>query len=243
MLFVLGLGFVLGLKHATEADHLVAVTTIVSEHRSVWRSSLTGALWGVGHTASLFVAGILVILLQVTIPRRVSALLEFIVALMITLLGTRILYLLLRDHRRVHIHTHQHDGHAHTHLHFHDERDAHPATETHANASVRHNGLSGLRPLIVGLVHGLAGSAALTLLVLTEVMRGGSRVLGLSYLLVFGIGSISGMMLMSTLISLPFVLTAARFERFNTPIRLIAGIASVAFGFFYAWETAGGRGI
>jgi high-affinity nickel-transport protein len=90
------------------------------------------------------------------------------------------------------------------------------------------------------MVHGLAGSAALTLLVLTEIVRGGSRLLGLAYLLVFGLGSIGGMLLMSMLISLPFVLTAARFERINAPVRLVTGITSVAFGLYYAWATSRG---
>src|SRR5215212_9805894 len=95
-ILVLGLGFALGLKHATEADHLVAVSTIVSEQRSVWPSSVVGALWGLGHTASLFAAGAVLIILRVSIPERVAASLELCVALMIIFLGARILYLLLR---------------------------------------------------------------------------------------------------------------------------------------------------
>jgi ABC-type nickel/cobalt efflux system permease component RcnA len=239
-LIVLGLGFVLGLKHATEADHLVAVTTIVSEHRSVWRSAIVGGLWGLGHTASLFVAGTLLILLRVSIPERVRVALELSVALMIVFLGTRILYLVLRARRDVHVHAHTHDGHTHTHLHFHDRADAHAATEPHSVSHARHRGLWGWRPVAVGMVHGLAGSAALTLFVLTEVMRGGSRLLGFAYLLIFGVGSIGGMLLMSALISLPFAFSAARFRRIDTPLRLLTGFASVCFGLYYAWQTVGG---
>jgi high-affinity nickel-transport protein len=238
--FALSLGFILGLKHATEADHLVAVATIVSEQRSVWRSSLVGALWGAGHTASLVAVGMLVLLLRVTIPPRVASVLEFGVALMIVLLGTRVLYFLLRERRRVHVHAHRHGGQVHTHLHFHDAHDAHPASAPHPRRHAAHGGLAGLRPFVVGAVHGLAGSAALTLLVMTEVMRGGSRALGLSYLLVFGVGSIGGMLLMSTLIGLPFILTAQRFRRVDTPVRLLAGAASVLFGLYYAWQTTAG---
>jgi len=242
---VLGLGFVLGLKHATEADHVVAVTTVVSEQRSVWRSALVGAQWGAGHTAALFVAGAAVILLDRAIPEAVARLLELSVALMIVLLGTRVVYLLLRGRRRAHVHTHAHDGRpAHTHLHFHDERGAHAPARPHAHDGAHHarlEGTLGWRPFAVGVVHGLAGSAALTLLVLAEVMqRGGSRALGLSYLLVFGLGSIGGMLLMSALVGLPFALTALRFERVHTPVRLVAGAASVAFGLYYAWETLHG---
>ncbi|PYS76934.1 MAG: urease accessory protein UreH [Acidobacteria bacterium] len=239
-LFALGLGFLLGLKHATEADHLVAVTTIVSEQRSVSRSALVGAMWGVGHTAALFAAGVVVILLEVTIPERVAAALEFGVALMIIFLGSRVLFLTLRRRRRVHAHAHTHGGRTHTHLHFHEDVDAHAATDEHAPPHERHGGLVGWRPLAVGAVHGLAGSAALTLLVLAEVLRNGSRTLGLAYLLIFGVGSIGGMMLMSALISLPFVFTASRFQRIDAPVRLLTGFVSVAFGLYYAWETAGG---
>lgn len=239
----LGLGFLLGLKHASEADHLVAVTTILSEQRSLGRSMMVGVLWGIGHTAALFAAGLLIITLHVAIPERVAAMLELAVAVMITFLGARILYLLLRDRRSVHIHTHTHDGgHAHSHLHFHDERDAHAVGEARKqNALAHHSGLRGLRPVFIGVVHGLAGSAALTLLVLTEIMSGGgSRALGFAYLLIFGAGSIGGMLIMSALISLPFLVTARYFARIYNPLRLIAGLMSVAFGIYYAWEVTGG---
>jgi ABC-type nickel/cobalt efflux system permease component RcnA len=238
----LGVGFLLGLRHATEADHLVAVTTIVSEQRSVWRSMMVGVLWGLGHTAALFVAGLLIILLHVTIPERVASLLELAVAVMITFLGARILYLLLKDRKRVHVHTHTHDGHAHTHLHFHDPKDEHPVDDTRGYSVLTHHaGLRGLRPVFVGVVHGLAGSAALTLLVLTEIMSGGgSRALGVAYLLIFGAGSVGGMLVMSLLISLPFVFTANYFTRINNPLRLVAGVASVLFGVYYAWKVTRG---
>jgi high-affinity nickel permease len=237
---LLGLGFVLGLKHATEADHLVAVSTIVSEHRSVWRSAAVGALWGLGHTASLFVAGAVLIALRVQIPEGVATALELLVALMIVLLGTRILYLVLRSRRDVHVHAHTHGGRTHTHLHFHERGDAHRAVDAHAVSHAWHKGLWGWRPVAVGAVHGLAGSAALTLFVLAEVLRGGSRLVGFAYLLVFGVGSIGGMLLMSTLIGLPFVLTAQRFRRVDTPVRLLAGAASILFGLYYAWQTTAG---
>jgi sulfite exporter TauE/SafE len=239
----LGLGFVLGLKHATEADHLVAVTTIVSEQRSIWRSGLVGALWGVGHTVSLLAAGVLVIILGIAIPGPIAAAFEFLVALMIIFLGGRILYLTLRHRTHLHVHAHSHEGRPHTHFHFHDESEAHQATSAqHGHLDQHHRrGLTGLRPLVVGMIHGLAGSAVLTLLVLTEVVRDGSRVRGMAYLLVFGIGSIGGMLLMSTLISLPLVLTTRRFERIEIPMRLVVSISSIAFGIYYACVT--GRAI
>ena len=239
---LLAYGFVLGLKHATEADHLVAVTTIVSEHRSVWRTAAVGGLWGLGHTASLFAAGAVLITLRVAIPEGVRVALELAVALMVVLLGTRILYLVLRRRRDVHVHAHAHDGgRTHTHLHVHGPADEHAPAEPHAASHARHRGLWGWRPFAVGVVHGLAGSAALTLLGLAELMRGGSRLLGFAYLLIFGAGSTGGMLLMSALIGLPFALTAARFRRVDTPVQLLAGCASVLFGLYYAWHTAFGR--
>lgn len=232
----LGLGFVLGLKHATEADHLVAVTTIVSEQRSVWRSMLVGALWGTGHTAALLLAGVLVILLRVAIPAQVATALEFGVALMIIGLGGRLLYFLFRQNQQLHVHAHSHDTVPHAHLHFHDAPDAHSVNEPRAHDGRAHSMRLGWRPLVIGMMHGLAGSAALTLLVLAEVMQGGSRLQGLAYLFVFGIGSIGGMLLMSGLIGLPFVFTAVRLERVHTPVRLVAGVTSILFGLYYAWE-------
>jgi high-affinity nickel-transport protein len=239
--FVLSLGFILGIKHATEADHLVAVATIVSERRSVWRAARVGLTWGVGHTLSLLVAGLLVILLGVAVPPRVAMLLEFAVALMIVLLGSRILYLALRKQKRIHVHTHTHGSRPHSHLHFHEKSDQHAIDRGRNYEHPSHGRLGGWRSLLVGMVHGLAGSAALTLLVLTEVMRGGSELLGLAYLLIFGLGSIGGMLLMSMAMSLPFVLTATRFERLNLPVRLAAGIAGVTFGIYHAAEVLARR--
>ena len=233
ILLTLGLGFALGLKHATEADHLAAVSTIVSERRSLWESARVGALWGLGHTSSLFVAGLLVIVVGVTIPERVAGFLEFCVALMIITLGMRLLYLTLRKSQRVHAHAHTHDGRPHLHLHFHRSHDAHPVMHTHEG---RHSGLSRWRTYLVGVLHGLAGSAALTLLVLTELMRNGSPVLGLSYILIFGIGSIAGMLIMSSLIGLPFALSSRLPTRLPELLQFSAATASVVFGFYYGWQ-------
>src|SRR3954468_7490190 len=125
ILLTLGLGFALGLKHATEADHLAAVSTIVSEMRSVLGAARVGALWGLGHTTSLFFAGLLVILLGIAIPKTVANALEFCVAMMIVTLGTRLLFLISRKSRRIHVHAHSHDGQRHLHFHYHGNHDAH----------------------------------------------------------------------------------------------------------------------
>jgi len=230
ILLTLGLGFSLGLKHATEADHLAAVSTIVSERKSLWESARVGAIWGLGHSVSLFAAGLLVIVLGIAIPARVASLLEFCVALMIVTLGSRLLYITLRRNQRMHVHLHTHEGRAHRHLHFHQGSDGHPVTQSHEGL---HSGLSRWRTFLVGIVHGLAGSAALTLLVLTEVMQRGSVLLGLSYLLIFGIGSIGGMTIMSGLIGLPFTLSFRFSRQLPHILQFTAAIASVIFGIIY----------
>jgi ABC-type nickel/cobalt efflux system permease component RcnA len=200
----------------------------------MWESGRVGVLWGLGHSTSLLVAGLLVIGLGVVIPERVAHFLEFAVAIMIVALGSRVLYFALRKQQRVHVHSHTHDGKSHFHLHFHVASDAHPVVQTHAKA---HSGLSRWRTFLVGIVHGVAGSAALTLLVLSEVMRGGKPAMGLAYLLVFGIGSTGGMLIMSCIIGLPFVIGMKLSNRLPAILQLTTAFASVVFGFFYAWQT------
>jgi len=230
MLLTLGLGFSLGLKHATEADHLAAVSAIVSERQSLRESAKVGAIWGLGHSASLFVAGLFVIVLGIAIPERLASILEFCVALMIVTLGSRLLYVTLMKNQKVHVHTHTHAGLPHLHLHFHQGQDAHPVAQSHEGV---HSGLSRWRTFLVGVVHGLAGSAALTLLVLTEVMQRGSVLLGLSYLVIFGIGSLAGMTIMSGIIGLPFAIGLSYSRKLPQVLQLTAAVASVMFGIVY----------
>src|SRR5678816_91537 len=165
MLTVLSIGLVFGLKHATEVDHVVAVSTIVSRHRNVWRSALVGAMWGAGHTAALLITGAIVLTLRVTIPERVSNWLEFGVALMIIGLGAAALWRALHKRTDVHVHEHSHDGVSHVHIHFHENETRHHGTKTHSHAI----SAVGVKPVLIGTMHGLAGSAALTLLVLTQI--------------------------------------------------------------------------
>jgi ABC-type nickel/cobalt efflux system permease component RcnA len=233
VLALLGLGLVFGLKHATEVDHVVAVSTIVSEHRNILRSALVGGLWGVGHTASLIVTGTIVLALRIAIPEGVSNWLEFCVALMIIGLGASALMRALRRRTDAHVHEHSHDQVSHVHIHFHERGTAHTG-EKRASATHRHAVSSiGLKPLLVGAMHGLAGSAALTLLVLTQIE---STALGLLYLAVFGIGSILGMLLMSGLIGLPFALSARRLSGVHYGLQTAAAALSIAFGLWYAYR-------
>lgn len=222
---ILGLGFLLGLKHATEADHLVAVSTIVTERRSLWSSALIGGLWGLGHTISLTIAGILVLVLNFTISERTEAALEFCVGIMLTLLGLNVLKKLIQG-GKLHFHAHEHGKHAHVHPHIH-EAGRTDAPHTHHGFSFRP------RALLIGMVHGMAGSAALMLLVIPTIE---SKAIGLLYIVVFGAGSIGGMMLMSFLVGLPFTLTAKRFNRFNGLLQGAAGAASIFIGLLIVYE-------
>ena len=233
VLALLGLGLIFGLKHATEVDHVVAVSTIVSEHRNVWRSALVGGLWGAGHTASLVIVGVVVLVFRVAIPAPVAKWLEFGVALMIIGLGVLAVVRVLRKRADVHLHQHSHDGQSHVHIHFHEHGAEHEggaaSNPSHSHAISR----LGFKPLLVGAMHGLAGSAALTLLVLTQIQ---SVSLGLLYLGVFGVGSTIGMLLMSGLIGLPFAFSGRRLTKVNYKLQTVAGSLGIIFGLWYAYQ-------
>ena len=232
-LAVLGIGLVFGLRHATEVDHVVAVSTIVSQHKNVLRSAAVGAMWGAGHTASLLVIGALVLLLRVAIPERVSGWLEFGVALMIIGLGISALWRALRRSSEVHVHQHSHDGQSHKHVHFHEKQTRH---EPSSHSAHSHDvSRIGWKPLLIGTMHGLAGSGALTLLVLTQIS---SPWVGMLYLGIFGVGSIVGMLLMSGLIGLPFALTSRNLTHVHHRLQTVAAILSICFGLWYAYQTS-----
>jgi sulfite exporter TauE/SafE len=218
---VLAIGFALGLQHATEADHLAAVSTIVSEKKNLFTASIVGGLWGIGHTISLFAVGILVVFLKLQISESLEARLEGCVGIMLVLLGLNALRKLFQA-SKVHIHSHEHDGHLHTHIHAHGSK----------TAEVSHHRLSP-RSVLIGMVHGLAGSAALMLLVVPTIPSPG---IALLYILIFGVGSIGGMMAMSFLIGLPFHFTAGRFDVLNKGIRLVAGVFSFGLGASIIYE-------
>jgi sulfite exporter TauE/SafE len=231
ILSLLLVSFGLGLKHATEPDHLAAVSTIVSDRKNIWSASLVGGLWGVGHTISLFVAGVLVILLHFEISERMAQTLEFCVAIMLILLGLDTLRKVLFG-GQIHWHTHRHGGITHAHPHVHDEAAAHEPRNSPAEQT--HHGLKlSPRPLIVGMIHGMAGSGALMLLILSTIS---SPAVGITYILVFGVGSIGGMMLMSMLVGLPFHLTLNRFSSAERWLRGAAGLFSLGFGLFMVYQ-------
>ena len=222
---ILGLGFILGLKHALDADHLVAVSTIVSERKGFWSSSIVGALWGLGHTASLLIVGLVVIAFHFQIPDKIAMGMEFCVALMLVILGANVLWKVKKG-ATFHLHTHEHHHHLHIHPHLHEPVQSHTPLSHHQPSKV------GKKPFFIGMVHGMAGSAALMLVVLATIS---SRVLALVYIGIFGFGSVGGMFLMSALIGLPFSITS-KHEKLNRIIRTSAGVISLCFGLFYAWQ-------
>ena len=176
--------------------------------------------------------------MRVAIPEHVASWLEFCVALMIIGLGVNAFVRALRGRLDVHVHKHSHDGVSqHAHIHFHEEGTEHDgpsAPHSHTVSRI------GIKPLLVGAMHGLAGSAALTLQVLTQIE---SVMLGILYLTIFGIGSIFGMLLMSSLVGLPFALSARRLSGVSYGLQTVAGALSIAFGLWYAYETGVASGL
>jgi len=239
-----GLGFLLGMRHATDADHVVAVTTILSRSRRFLHSTLIGALWGLGHTVTVLAVGVLVIVFRVVISDPVALALEFLVALMLILLGVLNLTGVMstvteRLTPPAPIH-----GHAHEHRHAHEAEAIHAHEHAHLHGHGRADDLGGgliatfgwyqlLRPVAVGLVHGLAGSAAIALLVLTTISDPVSAVI---YLVIFCLGVATGMALLTTLIGLPFLVSRARSERINRWLTVASGLLSLTLGLFLAWQ-------
>jgi high-affinity nickel permease len=219
---ILLIGFALGLQHAIEADHLAAVSTIVSEKKSLVSASIVGGLWGLGHTFSLFIVGGLTIFLKLQISETTEARLEAIVGVMLMVLGIITLRRLFSA-ETVHVHKHEHGEREHVHIHTHNEGKA----RSHHRFS--------FRSVLIGMIHGLAGSAALMLLVVPTIS---SPWLALAYILIFGVGSIGGMTAMSFLIGLPMHFTLNRFAILNKGLRLIAGCFSLVLGAVIVYEKA-----
>ena len=246
LLTVIGVGFLLGVRHATDPDHVIAVTTIVSRQQSIRHAGLIGILWGLGHTITILFVGAAIILFNLAIPPRIGLAMELAVGLMLILLG--ILNLtgvtqwvtnrLTPAHPEViHSHTHTHGGYVHEHVHGH-EPDVHLHLEQqpqgHFQSVLQRMGIyQFVRPLAVGIVHGLAGSAAVALLVLATI---GDPRWAIAYLLVFGIGTIAGMMLITMLIGVPFAYTGKRFAPFNRGLGIVSGLISLAFGLFITFQ-------
>ena len=221
------LGLLLGLKHATDADHVVAVSTIVSEYRNAWRGLWVGASWGLGHTIPLLLVGITILLLRIPFPEQYSLWLEFGVGIMLVLLGVQVFWNIRR--RRIHIHGHTHQDNPHLHLHSHE---AAPQPDSHHAFFKVGKPFFRLKSFVVGMVHGLAGSAAVMLLILTSIT---SFWVGLLYISLFGIGTILSMGVITLLMGIPFSISG-RFERVNRIIQTVAGTSSIIFGVFLMYQ-------
>ena len=243
---IIALGFFLGMRHATDADHVIAVSTIVTAQRSRRSAAWIGALWGLGHTVTIALVGCAIILFGLVIPPRLGLALELAVGVMLVVLG----FLSLRGgwpaaSGDVHVHAHAHGDYVHTHAHGHAP-EAHPHAPDQTPLSRLDRSLAALkpyqfaRPLIVGLVHGLAGSAAVALLVMTTIR---DPRWAAAYLLVFGFGTILGMMLITFGLASAIHFTRERSGAFSRHLRFAAGVLSVVFGLFVAWQIMVGGGI
>jgi ABC-type nickel/cobalt efflux system permease component RcnA/high-affinity nickel permease len=226
---VILLGLFLGMRHSTDADHIVAVSTIVSRQRSIRSSATIGLLWGLGHTMTIFLVGSAIIIFGVVIPPRLGLSMEFCVALMLVLLGLLNLTGVMRwITERL---TPRPNIHANTNA---LTLSLFRRMELRLDRTIGKIGLyQTIRPLIIGLIHGLAGSAAVALLVLSTIK---SPVWSTAYLLVFGFGTMAGMMLMTAAISVPLVYTGKRFFKVNQHLATISGFASMAFGIFLVYH-------
>jgi len=221
MFGILGLGFLLGMQHALEADHIAAVSSIAARRSHVGDIVKHGLTWGLGHTLTLFVFAGAAILLGHAIPDSLSRSIETAVGIMLAGLGVHVLWRLWRD--RVHFHTHGHgDGTVHIHAHSHAGETAAHARDAHA-----HDHGFRWRTLLVGLMHGMAGSAALLLL---TVSQASSPAVGLGYVALFGIGSMIGMGVLSTIIAVPLAVSARWLTWANRGLQGAVGIVTVALG-------------
>jgi high-affinity nickel-transport protein len=241
---ILFLGFLLGMRHATDPDHVVAITTIVTKQEGIAKAGMIGALWGLGHAFTIFVVGMIIILFQVTISPRIGLFMELAVAAMLILLGVLNLTGILR---------------------WLQERFT-PSADVPSDASIfgdRRSGLQScalsvptrpqsvetkrwphrmpqtlglynvLRPLAIGIVHGLAGSAAVALLVMTTIR---DPWWAITYLFLFGIGTIAGMMIITAAIAMPLAFTTRRFSGWNRGMAAASGLLSLGFGLFLSYQ-------
>ena len=255
-LVILSLGLLLGVRHATDPDHIIAVSTIVSRERSLAGAARIGALWGLGHTATIMAVGVPLILFRWTISPKLGATMELAVALMLIVLGLASLIDVRRSGspNASHSHLHQHGDRIHRHPHGHGaeaplhEGDDHPSSTRHDDSTHGHaeeatalgviDRLGGrsrayglIRPVVIGVVHGLAGSAAIALMVLATI---GTPILAVGYLLIFGFGTILGMALLTTVVALPVVATGNRSLANNRKLRVAFALVSLSFGIFLA---------
>lgn len=229
LLTVLGVGFLIGLRHALDADHLAAVSTVLAERPSLRASGAVGLWWGVGHTLTLLLVGGVVLAGGFRLPEAFESAAESAVGLLLVILGGGLALRLYRE--RWHVHSHQHGDERHLHLHSH---------QLHPDHEHRHWLAPSLRPFGIGMVHGLAGSAAVMLMLVSTTERIAE---GLATIAVFGVGSIVGMMGVGLAITAPLVCTAAVSRRVFIVLQGLASAASLCLGAWmivkFAWVATG----
>jgi hypothetical protein len=247
------LGLLLGMRHATDPDHVIAVTTILSRERRLSVAARIGVVWGLGHTITVLIVGAAIIVFKIAIPTRLGLAMEFAVAIVLILLGVGAAASLVRkgasrmrgkssrpEGLHVHAHAHTHDGamHAHPHVHLsaHSEvddamhHDHRIATDASPSFAVRR---PLLRSFAVGLVHGLAGSAAIALLVLSAIPQ---PLWATLYLAIFCVGTIIGMALITTAIATPFMVVSRQASWIRQTLVTGSGLLSFSFGLFLAYQ-------
>ena len=229
MFGILTLGLLLGLQHAMEADHLAAVASLTARDRSLRDAARQGTAWGLGHSLTLLLVGGGVLLIDGLIGERTALLLESVVGLMLILLGLDVLLRLWL--KRVHFHIHSHDSETHIHAHAHAPGRRHEADPHHH----RHAEHLPLRSLLVGMVHGMAGSAALIVFALGSVS---SVWEGLAYIAVFGLGSVIGMTALAVVISLPLSWSARSLTWAHNGLTAVLGIFTLGLGMLIVQQTA-----
>jgi high-affinity nickel permease len=228
MFGILGLGFLLGMQHALEADHIAAVSSIAARRTSIGEIVRLGLTWGLGHTITLFLFAGAAILLGHAIPEHLARPLDTAVGIMLVALGSNVLWRMWHD--QVHFHQHSHiDGTVHLHLHGHAGEALPHTRDVHS-----HEHGFRWRSLLVGLMHGMAGSAALLVL---AVSQAGNPLFGLIYVLLFGLGSMIGMGALSAVIAFPLAMSARYLVWANRGLQVVVGIVTIAIGATTIYET------
>jgi len=231
---VVVLGFLLGMLHATDADHVVAMSAVVARQRSIGSAARAGFFWGLGHTLTVFLLGSAIILFNLAVSTRLEQAMEFCVALMLVLLGVVTLSRMSRQvHETVTPSLAQRFAVREEVAAFAGSENSPGARPSWLGRRLGHLGrYPGLRPFSIGLVHGMAGSAAVALLVLTQIREPAWAV---AYLLLFGVGTTAGMMLMTLVIVIPFVQTR-RMPLLGFGLQVLAGALSLGLGCYMAFR-------
>ncbi|PIP73738.1 MAG: urease accessory protein [Nitrospinae bacterium CG22_combo_CG10-13_8_21_14_all_47_10] len=229
MIHTLLLGFLIGLKHALEADHVAAVATLASK-ATIKEGLVLGATWGLGHTITLFIFGSAVLIIDTVISEQLALTLEFFVGCMLVIMGGALLKEMFE--KRIHLHIHRHsNGIPHLHFHSHAQDNIEHQANPHQH---NHTQPFAIRALWVGMMHGMAGSAALILLTLDSVSSIGT---GILYILFFGIGSMFGMALLSMVIIIPLRYTEFTANRAYQGLQTFIGLATLFLGMMIIYET------